>query len=118
MCHRNTPIKNRAREALVSDDDFADPDLGELLSMPLLLAIPLPPLPLEDDDLVRLSVTKHLSLHRRTVHHGRADRDLVPVRRQKDLSERDGVPWFGVEGRYAEPAGRRSVHRARANAAE
>lgn len=47
--------------------DLVDPDLGELLPMALLTTVVLPPLPLEDDDLLALPVGHDLALDRSTL---------------------------------------------------
>src|SRR5690606_29789824 len=84
--------------ASLPDADLADPHLGELLAVPLLAPVVLPPLPFEDDDLLALPVGHDLARHRRTLYRGCPDLHLAVGTRQEHLVEGHGVAHLGGEG--------------------
>src|SRR5690606_295660 len=83
--------------ASLPEPDLADPDLGVLLPMSLLATIVLPPLPLEDDDLLALAVLDDLAGHDRALDRRRADTDLTIGTGQQHLRERHLVTDLGSE---------------------
>ena len=88
------------------DLDFRNPNLGKLLPMALLLAVPLPSLPLEDDDLLVLAVAKNLGRDRRSIHCGLPDRYGGPIRREEYLVKGYRGTFLRYEGGNPEACSR------------
>src|ERR1043165_4449179 len=80
----------------------SDLDIGVLLPMTGLAAIALPPLELEDVELLALGVTDDLGLDLGALHRRRAGLDRGAIGREQDLVEDDLVARLLVHQRETE----------------
>src|SRR4051812_16394303 len=79
-----------------AEADVVDAHLGEPLPVPLLAAVVLAALVLEDDDLLAPAVAKHLGRHGGATHQRRAHLDVVAVRAEENVLEAHGLARLGV----------------------
>jgi hypothetical protein len=82
--------------------DTGNLDLGELLTMPVLAPVILPPFLLENDDFATAAVVQDLGGDVGTIDCGCADFYVIPVGNHQNFIEIQGFANFGIEKRHLE----------------
>ena len=97
MCHRCPPVYRPAQRRRGSDEDFLDLDFSESLTVTLLTAHLLPPLPPEHDNLLVPAVTKNLGFDLGSFHGGYPHLNRAPIGSEENVVEGDGITGLDVQ---------------------